>query len=113
MASSSDAVLKVGGFLLDVLAEKLKHDDLTDEQTRQLIMKDLKKVKESLDVLRHKEFNTAKHQIQQALELYSQNRISVAEKEFEKPRDKAETAFHVVPNIKDKLESIKIAGRIK
>ena len=95
---ASGVVEKAGGFAikqaLKILATKLKHGDVTDEKTRQMIMDDLQKVRESLDVLRHKEFNTAKHQINMALTLFQEGNDPT--EEFKKARANAELAVNVV-----------------
>ena len=71
-------------------------------------MDDLQKVRESLDVLRHKEFNTAKDQIKMAFRLYEDGKD--ARKEFEKARANAETAVNIVEKVSDKVEAIKMAA---
>ena len=112
MASAGEAVVKVGGFAikkaLKILATKIKHGDVTDEKTRQMIMDELQKVRESLDVLRNKEFNTAKDQIKMAFRLYEDGKD--ASKEFEKARANAETAVNVVEKVSDKVEAMKMAA---
>ena len=75
MANASEVVVKIGGF----------------------------SIKKSLDVLRHKEFHTAKDQINMALTLFQEGKD--ATEEFKKARANAETAVNVVKKVSDKKVS--------
>ena len=112
MASASGVAEKAGGFAikkaLKILATKLKHGDVTDEKTRQMIMDELQKVRESLDVLRQKEFNTAKQQIKIAFRLFQEGKD--ATEEFKMARANATLSVNAVQNVSDKVEAIKMAA---
>ena len=93
---------------LEAIGSILTEGDVVDEQVRQVLTSKLDDIKESLDVLRKKEFKAAKLQIKSALSLCQAGVDATAE--FHKARSNAEMAMGAVKSINDKIEASKMAS---
>eukprot|EP00112_Aurelia_sp_Birch-Aquarium-sp1_P019202 Seg4703.1 transcript_id=Seg4703.1/GoldUCD/mRNA.D3Y31 product="hypothetical protein" protein_id=Seg4703.1/GoldUCD/D3Y31 len=90
-------------------ASKLKQGDVAEEQLRQLIMDEFKKLQEHLIALRRQELVAAIALLETGYTLVAYDpHTHTARGEFHEARNRAVTAFGVVADIEDKLLSIKI-----